>query len=98
MLGLCCCTGFSLVSERGDCSLVAGCGLLTAVASLVEEKGLWSTGSVVVAHGFSCSVACGVMPDQGSNLCPLCWKVDSSHLSHQGSPTVTVVTWPHHTR
>ena len=28
-------------------------------------------GSVVVAHGPSCSVACGIFPDQGSNPCPL---------------------------
>ena len=45
---------------------------------------LWSTGSrrtgfcscgmqpsVVVAHGLSCSVACGISPDQGSNPFPL---------------------------
>ena len=52
---------------------------------------LWSTGSrrtgsVVVAHGPSCSVACGIFPDQGMNLCPLHWQVDSQPLSHQGSP------------
>ena len=43
---------------------------------------LWSTGSrragsVVVAHGPSCSAACGVFPDQGSNPCPLHWQEDS---------------------
>ena len=32
MLGLCCCSGFSLV---------AVCGLLNVVASLVAEHGLW---------------------------------------------------------
>ena len=32
---------------------------LVAVASLVEH-GLWSIDSVVVAHGFSSSVACGI--------------------------------------
>ena len=26
----------------------------------------------------SCSVACGIFPDQGSNLCLLHWQVDSS--------------------
>ena len=30
-----------------------------------------SVDSVVVAHGFSCPVACAIFPDQGSNLCPL---------------------------
>ena len=40
-------------------------------ASIVAAWGLWSTGSVVVAHGLSCSVACGIFPDQGSNLLSL---------------------------
>ena len=42
--------------------------------------GAWALGaraSVVVAHGLSCSVACGILPDQGSNLCPLHWQADS---------------------
>ena len=43
-------------------------------------------GSVVVAHGPSCSAACGIFPDQGSNPCPLHWQVDSQPLRHQGSP------------
>ena len=34
-------------------------------------------GSVVVAHGLSCSRACGIFPDEGSNPCPLNWQVDS---------------------
>ena len=45
VLGLHCCTGLSLV---------AVCGLLTAVASLVAEHGLLGTQAPVVAtHGFS---------------------------------------------
>ena len=40
VLGLCCCMGFSLVTVYRDYSLVAGCGLLIAVASLVAELGL----------------------------------------------------------
>ena len=27
--------------------------------------------------GLSCSVACGIFPEQGSNLCPLHWQTDS---------------------
>ena len=38
--------------------------------SLVVVSRLWNTGSVAVAHGRSCSRACGILPDQGSNLCP----------------------------
>ena len=40
VLGLRCSMGFSLVAESGGYSLVAGLGLLTAVAFLVEEQGL----------------------------------------------------------
>ena len=40
-LGLCCYKGFSLVAMSAGCSLVAARGLLTAVASLVAEHGLW---------------------------------------------------------
>ena len=43
------------------------------------------TGSVIVAHGPSCSTACGIFPDQGSNPCPLHWQADSQPLHHQGS-------------
>ena len=58
---------------------VAELGLLIAVASLLEEhssralglQSLQEAGSVVVAHGLSCSTACGIFLDQGSNLCPL---------------------------
>ena len=28
-------------------------------------------------HGLSCSTACGIFPDQGSNPCPLPWQEDS---------------------
>ena len=27
--------------------------------------------SVIVVHGLSCSMACGIFPDQGLNQCPL---------------------------
>ena len=43
-------------------------------------------GSVGVAHGPSCSAACGIFPDQDSNPCPLHWQADSQPLRHQGSP------------
>ena len=43
-------------------------------------------GSVVVAHGPSCSAACGIFPNQGPNPCPLHLQADSQPLRHQGSP------------
>lgn len=44
--------------------------------------GMWAlslqrTGSVIVAHRLSCSVACRILSDQGSNLSPPHCKVDS---------------------
>ena len=44
--------------------------------------------SVVAAHGLSCSAACGIFPDQGSNPCPLHWQADSQPWRHQGSPVL----------
>ena len=38
--------------------------------SAVAAPRLWSTGSIVVVHGLSCSKACGILPDQESNRCP----------------------------
>ena len=45
--------------------------------SVVVAHRLQSTGSVVVVHRLSCSAACGIFPDQGSNPCPLPWQADS---------------------
>ena len=39
-----------------------------------------------MAHGLSCSAACGIFLDQGLNLYPLHWQADSYPLHHQGSP------------
>ena len=67
-------------------SLLAEHWLQDIWASAVAGPGLSSTGSIVVAHGLSCSTACGVFPDQGSNLCLLHWQADSYPVYHQGSP------------
>ena len=50
---------------------------LLVVASLVAEHRFWVRGSVVVAHGLSCPLACGTFWHWGSNLSPLHWQVDS---------------------
>ena len=52
---------------------------------------LQSAGSVVVAHGLSCSAACGIFPDQGMNPCPPHWQADSQPLRHQGNPIWLIV-------
>ena len=50
--------------------------------------GLKSTGSEVGSHGLSCSGACGIFPDQGSNLCfPIHWATkDVQHIFLSKSP------------
>ena len=60
-------------------------------ASGVAVLGLQSKGSIAVAHGLSCSTACGTFPDQGSNPRLLYWQADSLPLRHQGSPTDSIL-------
>ena len=57
--------------------LIAVCGFLLVVASLVAKRGLHSLSSVVMAHGLSCAEACEIFLDQGSNLCPQDWQAGS---------------------
>ena len=76
----------SLLAEHGFWA--RGLQYLEHMCSAVSVPRPWSSGSVVVAHGFSCSSACGISPDQGWNPCLLHWQVDSLPLSHQGSPII----------
>ena len=86
---LCCservfhCGGFSRCGARA----------LGTRASVVVARGLSSCGFPALehrlsscVHGLSCSAACGIFPDQGSNPCPLHWQVDFQPLCHKGSP------------
>ena len=75
------------ISSCGEQGLlfVAVRWLLIEVASLVAEHRLESTGSVATVQGLSCSMTCGIFPDQGWNPCPLHWQADSLPLDHQES-------------
>ena len=84
-----CARAFSSCGKRGPL-FIAVRGSLTIAASLVGSTGSRRAGSVIVAHGPSCSVACGIFPDQGSNPCPLHWQADSQPLRHQGRPTIPI--------
>ena len=64
------CPGFALAVEH--------------VGSVAANRGLYSTGAVLAAHRLSCSTACGIFPDQGSNLYLLQWQADSLPVRHQG--------------
>ena len=78
--------GLPLVAASGGHSSSRCAGLSLLRPLLLRSTGSRRAGSVVVAHGPSCSVACGILPDQGSNPCPLHWQADSQPLRHQGSP------------
>ena len=81
-----CARAFSNCGKRGPL-FIAVRGPLT-IAALLRSTGSRHAGSVVVAHGPSCSAACGILPDQGSSPCPLHWQADYQPLCHQGSPIV----------
>ena len=61
----------SLVAKhglQGTWALVTvarGLQSLRHVGSVFEASRLWSTGSGVTVHRFTCQVACGIFPDQG---------------------------------
>ena len=73
-------------AQASHCGGFSCCGAqaLGVWASVVVAHGLSSCGSQAlecrlssVAHRLSCSMECGIFPDQGSNLCPLHWQADS---------------------
>ena len=78
--------GLSLVVASGGHSSSRCAGLSLSRPRLLRSAGSRHTGSVIVAHGPSCSATRGIFPDQGSNPCPLHWQADSQPLRHQGSP------------
>ena len=82
--------GLSLAAASGGHSSSRCVGLSRSWPLLLRSTGSRRAGSVVVAHGPSCSAACGIFPDQGSNRSPLHWQADSQPLRHQGSPKMTI--------
>lgn len=77
-----------LSSFRALASRWGGIPCCKARASEVAAPQLWSTGLIVVTHGFNCFEECGFFPDQESNQYLHC-EADSSLLSHLGSPQRT---------
>ena len=87
--------GLSLVAASGGHSSSRCAGL-----SLSRPLSLWSTGSrragsVVVAHGPSCSEACGILPDQGSNPRPLHCRQTLNHCATREAPMCCFVCLYH---
>ena len=68
--------------------------LLLLQTSGSRARGLSSCGSRALEHRlsscgtrpYSCSMACGIFPEQESSPWPLHWQADSQPLDHQGSP------------
>ena len=83
------CEGFSLVAASGGHPPSRCAGLSLSGPLLLRSTGSRRAGSAIVAHGPSRSAACGILPDQGSNPCPLHWQADSQPLRHPGSPKST---------
>ena len=83
--------GLSPVAASGGHSSSRCAGLSLSRPLLLRSTGSRRAGSVVVAHGPSCSAACGIFPDQGSSPCPLHWQADSQPLCHQGSPLILII-------
>ena len=74
----------SLVVVNGGYSLVVECGFLPAGLLLLQSEALEC---VLRSCGtrLSCSTACRVLLNQGSDLHLLHWQVNSLPLIHQGS-------------
>ena len=82
--------GLSPVAASGGHSSSRCAGLSPSRPLLLRSTGSRRAGSVVVAHGPSCSATCGIFPDQGSNPCSLHWQADFQPLRHQGSPIIVL--------
>ena len=67
-----------MLSLHRCAQVFSGCGRRGPVAA--------RRGSVVVAHGFSCAVVCGIFPDQELNPRPLHWQADFYPVNYRGSP------------
>ena len=85
----------SSIDAQACCFVCLFCFLQYVGLSLLRPLPLRSTGSgragsAAMAHGPSRSVACGILPDRGTNLHPLHRQADSQPLGHQGSPPGTI--------
>ena len=81
--------GLSLVAASSGYSSLWCAGFSMQWLLLLWSTGSRRLGSVVVAHGLSCSAARGIFLDQGSNPCDLHWQEDYSYVSGKAaSPSI----------
>ena len=82
--------GLSLVVASGGHSSSWCAGLSLSWPLLLRSTGSRRAGSVIVAHGPSCSAACGIFPDQGSNPWSPALAGRFSTTAPPGKPKCTV--------
>ena len=58
---------------------------LWLIGSVVVVRGLQNTGSAVVAHGPTCSTACGIFHDQGQTRNPCIGRRILNHCTTRGA-------------
>ena len=73
--------GLSLVVASGGHSSSRCAGPSPSRPLLLQSTGSRHAGSVIVAHGPSCSAAYGIFPDQGSNPCPRIGRQIPNHCA-----------------
>ena len=61
-------------------------GLSLSCPLLLWSAGSRRAGSVIVAHGPSCSAACGILPDQGSTRVPCIGRQILNHCATREAP------------
>ena len=95
---VCVAAGAFLQLQQARTTLELVHGLPIAVASLLERRlqgtrasvavvsSLCSTGSISVARGLGCCVACGIFLVQGSNPCLLHWQAEELILNQRPYP------------
>ena len=85
--------GLSLVAASGGHSSSRCAGLSLSRPLLLQSTGSRRAGSVVVAHGRSCSAACGIFPDQGSNPVSPALAGRLSTTAPPGKPPILLFLW-----
>ena len=84
------CAGSSLLRTAFTCSetgvLFLGCRVWTYCGgfSRCRARALGVRAQELWHMGLGCPMACGIFPEQGSNLFSLHWQADSYPLEHQG--------------
>ena len=73
--------GLSLVAASGGHSSSRCAGLSRSRTLLLQSTGSRRAGSVVVAHGPSCSAACGIFPDQARTHVPCIGRQILNHCA-----------------